>query len=104
MCRSQAHLWQEQKQKAKQNLKIQKLLQIVGAIALAIFISIGHLFGQTQNQNYQLIDLGTLGSSSSDATAINESGQVVGSFSVGGGYAHAFLYANGSMSDLEPFA
>jgi probable HAF family extracellular repeat protein len=43
-----------------------------------------------------MADLGTLGGSSRYATAVNDSGQVVG-----GTGGHAFLYDNGKMVDLN---
>jgi probable HAF family extracellular repeat protein len=45
-------------------------------------------------------DLGTLGGYSSVAYAINDSGQIVGSANGATGSYHAFLYSNGTMSDL----
>jgi probable HAF family extracellular repeat protein len=45
-------------------------------------------------------DLGTLGGSYSYATAISDSGQVVGYATTTSGETHAFLYDNGSMTDL----
>jgi probable HAF family extracellular repeat protein len=50
-------------------------------------------------QDGKVKDLGTLGSGYSSASAINDSGQVVGEF---GGQRHAFLYENGQMKDLGP--
>jgi len=49
---------------------------------------------------YTFTDLGTLGGDRSEATAINESGQIVGGASLPDGTFHAFLFANGVMSDL----
>ena len=49
-----------------------------------------------------LIDLGTLGGTTSDAYGINASGQVVGVSTTSNGYSHAFLYSGGSMTDLTP--
>src|SRR5690348_7952200 len=52
-------------------------------------------------QNYEVIDLGTLGGTNSFAYAINDAGQVVGSSTLAGSaFAHAFLFSNGSMQDL----
>jgi probable HAF family extracellular repeat protein len=53
--------------------------------------------------SYTVIDLGTLpGGASSSASAVNESGQVVGTSIPPGpsGYNHAFFWQNGVMSDL----
>ena len=53
--------------------------------------------------SYSTIDLGTLGTAytSSSASAVNASGQVVGTSSTAvSGYNHAFLWQNGVMSDL----
>jgi probable HAF family extracellular repeat protein len=47
-------------------------------------------------------DLGTLGGRNSEATAINEWSQIVGSSEIAGGSGtHAFVYQNGAMTDLN---
>ena len=52
-------------------------------------------------QEYQVIDLGSLGDLGSEASFINASGQVVGGTSIkGSSWSHAFLYSNNSMQDL----
>ena len=51
-------------------------------------------------QSCRLHDLGTLpGSDYSEATAINNRGQVVGLSTFSSGPSHAFLYENGTMVD-----
>jgi probable HAF family extracellular repeat protein len=45
-------------------------------------------------------DLGTLGGKSSDAIAVNNSGQIVGWSRVASGAVHAFLWQKGRMTDL----
>ena len=51
--------------------------------------------------SYNVTDLGTLGGfSSSDAMGINASGQVVGYAQTGSNAARAFLYSDGTMTDL----
>jgi probable HAF family extracellular repeat protein len=49
-----------------------------------------------------VLDLGTLGGTYSNASAVNASGQVVGGSetAAGAGYNHAFLWQNGAMTDL----
>jgi probable HAF family extracellular repeat protein len=51
-------------------------------------------------QNGSMTDLGTLGGTGSVATAINDSGQVVGYSTTADGQTDAFLYAGGAMTDL----
>ena len=47
-----------------------------------------------------MIVLGTLGGSSSQATGVNNSGEVVGFASVADGYQHAFTMLDAMMIDL----
>src|SRR5881275_76438 len=53
--------------------------------------------GLARARTYNLLDLGTLGGSSSAAWGINEAGQVVGAAATATGAQHAFLYTNGMM-------
>jgi probable HAF family extracellular repeat protein len=47
-----------------------------------------------------MLDLGTLGGPTSEATAVNESAQVVGHSTTVTGETHAFLWQRGAMTDL----
>jgi probable HAF family extracellular repeat protein len=47
-----------------------------------------------------MVDLGTLGGSSSNATGINDIGQIVGRSETASGDVHAFRWENGAMLDL----
>jgi probable HAF family extracellular repeat protein len=49
---------------------------------------------------YIVTDLGTLGGTFSNAYALNDAGEVVGSAATKGGMQHAFLYSGGKMTDL----
>ena len=52
---------------------------------------------------YTITNLGSLGGSSATASAINNSGQIVGSSMITGDTAfHAFLYDSGIMKDINP--
>ena len=50
--------------------------------------------------SYTVIDLGTLGGSSSRGQSINNLGQVTGALVTAQGSTHAFLYSGGNMTDL----
>jgi len=47
-----------------------------------------------------VVDLGTLGGAGSEARAINDSGQIVGTAHLDGGAMHAFLYTGTGLTDL----
>jgi len=67
------------------------------AFALGMLVSASN----AQAWPYTVIDLGTLGGTSSAATAINATGQVTGSATTSNGAEHAFLYSSdGGMIDL----
>jgi len=55
-------------------------------------------------QDGVMLDLGTLGGSTSRPTDINDLGQVVGQSTAADGMWHAFLWSDGVMHDLHPGA
>jgi len=71
-----------------------KKLFVLGAMLISLFV--GSLLGQ----DYQIIDLGTLGGSSSRANKINSKGQIIGNAETTNGITHAVLWTNGIISDL----
>src|SRR5215218_6346129 len=75
---------------------------VVGAVAVALFgVGLRSAETQTTPSYYKVEDLGTLGGSRSWASAINDSGQVVGySYLAGDQNNHAFLYKDAKMTDL----
>jgi probable HAF family extracellular repeat protein len=54
----------------------------------------------TRAVTFNIIDLGTLGGTTSEANGINACGQVVGTADTATGLKHAFVYSEGAMSDL----
>jgi probable HAF family extracellular repeat protein len=60
---------------------------------------LGALSLRAAAQTYDVVDLGTLGGSSSAAYGINASGQITGYGATKTG-SQAFLYQNGAMSSL----
>jgi probable HAF family extracellular repeat protein len=65
----------------------------------AILLLITHLIAAPK---YKIVDLGTLGGTSTSGAAINASGQVTGTaFLSGDTVYHAFLYSNGNLIDLD---
>lgn len=82
------------------------LLRLAPAWALALLLgllaSASGLHADTPlNPAYTIVDLGTLGGTSSTGFAINNSGQVTGAAYLTGNSAHhPFLYSEGGMTDL----
>jgi probable HAF family extracellular repeat protein len=75
---------------------------VLVAVAVALF-GVGLRTADTQStpSYYKVEDLGTLGGSRSYASAINDSGQVVGYSNLAGDQNNrAFLYKDGKMTDL----
>lgn len=67
----------------------------------ATLVAVTGLISQGQaTDRYSVTDLGTLGGASSEASAINTVGEVVGSSTTAAGVSHAFLYRSGQMFDL----
>jgi probable HAF family extracellular repeat protein len=59
--------------------------------------------GAAPGDRWVIRDLGTLGGRWSEAVAINERGQIVGTSATKSGKPHAFLWENGRMHDLGAF-
>ena len=74
--------------------------QIVGGANTAGDLAY-HAFVRTVGPTPTLVDLQTLGGPSSEARAINELGMIVGYSDTVDSISHAFLYADGSMHDLN---
>ena len=66
----------------------------------AFVLAITTLLSNTFNQQYQIVDLGTLGGTNSYAYSVNNLGLVVGDSLDSNGDTIAFLYENGSMINL----
>src|SRR5215203_2441281 len=90
--------------KAKVNLfrTLVVLWVVLVAAAVALF-GVGQRTAepQTTTPKMQVQDLGTLGGSSSYATGINDSGQVIGDSYTSAGEQHAFLYDEGATPKMQ---
>jgi probable HAF family extracellular repeat protein len=77
------------------------VLGLVGAVVIALGLSIFTASSATTSFSYSVTDLGTLGGSFSQAYGINDKGQVVGCATTTSGSLHAFLWSNGTLQDLD---
>lgn len=84
------------------------MLSFRSRLLLCLLASAAAPLARAQTYTYTITNLGNLGGSSDSsiaqpqafATAINNSGQIVGSAYTAGRVEHAFLYQNGAMADL----
>jgi probable HAF family extracellular repeat protein len=72
--------------------------QVVGSLAVVAGAATTHAFLYA---NGVMTDLGTLGGASSEARALNDRGEVVGSAQNAAGQPRAFLWRDGQMTDLN---
>jgi probable HAF family extracellular repeat protein len=78
-----------------------RVLVVVVALLATLSAVAGAGVARNGAPSYRLVDLGTLGGSTSGATAINKSGEVVGyAMTVGDAATHAFMWRGGAMTDL----
>ncbi len=76
----------------------------VGVVVGMSLDSMGHRRPVKWDANGVIEDLGTLGGSGGNATAVNDVGQIVGNANPSGdGTSHAFLYQDGTMQGLGTF-
>jgi probable HAF family extracellular repeat protein len=57
---------------------------------------------QLPARDWTIVDLGSLGGTMTNATAMSDNGHIVGCSERAGGGLHAFIYRDGVMSDLDP--
>jgi probable HAF family extracellular repeat protein len=76
------------------------LIGLVGALVIAVGLSIFTPSRATTLFYYSVTDLGTLGGTESFAYGINDGGQVVGAARTSSGSSQAFLWNNGQMRNL----
>jgi probable HAF family extracellular repeat protein len=76
-------------------------ISILAAAFGTLLATTGQLVAQRGvSPRYSITDLGTLGGISSEASAVNNFGDVVGAAATDGGRSHAFLYRTGQLFDL----
>ena len=66
----------------------------------ALWPTLGVLETRCVPASYAVTDLGTLGGYASNATDLNQAGQVVGASDTADGFYRAFVWDNGTMTDL----
>jgi probable HAF family extracellular repeat protein len=71
--------------------------------ALVLCVVFSFLAAGVASAQYYVTDLGTLGGAVSEAYGVNATGQVIGYSANSGGTNRAFLYGNGTMSDIGQY-
>ena len=80
---------------------MRRLMLLVGAVAVAVvLVSAASGSAGSGQAGWVIRDLGTLGGRDSDAVAVNERGQIVGSSTTAAGETRAFVWQNGRMVGL----
>ena len=78
---------------------IKRIVLGVGTLALFV-VSTSTVQAQPFQPHYIIVNLGNLGGEGTSALGLNDRGQVVGWSTTTTGQRHAFMYSDGSMTDL----